>query len=79
MVVWGWNRSSCRHGSTGQRRSLIRRPLIAPEATGVPQAKPLDISQYEPKSMLQVHESYVARAKYPVIDIHTHISGSAKS
>ncbi len=52
---------------------------FAAEATGVPKAKPLDISQYEPKSMLQVHESYVARAKYPVIDIHTHISESVKS
>ena len=52
---------------------------FAPEATGVPRAKPLDISQYEPRSMLQVHESYVAQAKYPVIDIHTHISGSVKS
>ncbi len=29
--------------------------------------------------MLQVHESYVERAKYPVIDFHTHISGSVKS
>ena len=26
-----------------------------------------------------MHESYVAQAKYPVIDIHTHISGSVKS
>jgi len=29
--------------------------------------------------MLQVHESKVERAKYPVIDFHTHISGSTKS
>ena len=48
-----------------------------PEAKPTP--KPLDISQYEPKSMLQVHESKVERAKYPVIDFHTHISGSTKS
>ncbi len=39
----------------------------------------LELSQYEPKSMLQVHESHVARAKFPVIDFHTHISFSAKS
>jgi len=43
------------------------------------QAKPLDLSQYEPKSMLRVHESHVARAKFPVIDFHTHISISTKS
>ena len=40
---------------------------------------PLDLSQYEPKSMLQVQESYVARSRFPLIDFHTHISGSTKS
>ena len=40
---------------------------------------PLELSRYEPRSMLQVHESYVQRAKFPVIDFHTHISISAKS
>jgi predicted TIM-barrel fold metal-dependent hydrolase len=40
---------------------------------------PLDLSQYEPKSMLQVHESHIERAKFPVIDFHTHISLSTKS
>jgi predicted TIM-barrel fold metal-dependent hydrolase len=43
------------------------------------QPKPLDLTQYEPKSMLQVHESYVAQSKFPLIDFHTHISVSAKS
>ncbi len=44
-----------------------------------PTPTPLDLSQYEPKSMLQVHESQVERAKFPVIDFHTHISVAAKS
>jgi len=43
------------------------------------QPKPLELSQYEPKSMLQVHESHVERSKFPLIDFHTHISGSKKS
>src|SRR5882762_6692122 len=43
------------------------------------QPKPLELSQYEPKSMLQLHESHVERAKFPLIDFHTHISGSTKS
>jgi len=43
------------------------------------QPKPLDLSQYEPKSMLQVQESYVTRSRFPLIDFHTHISGSTKS
>jgi predicted TIM-barrel fold metal-dependent hydrolase len=49
----------------------------APESKSSPQ--PLDLSQYEPKSMLQVHETHVERSKFPVIDFHTHISVSAKS
>ena len=43
------------------------------------QPKPLDLTQYEPKSMLQVHESHVEKSKFPLIDFHTHISISVKS
>ena len=43
------------------------------------QAAPLELSQYEPRSMLHVHESRVERSKFPLIDFHTHISGSTKS
>jgi hypothetical protein len=43
------------------------------------QAAPLELSQYEPKSMLHVHESHVERSRFPLIDFHTHISGSTKS
>src|SRR4029077_3509660 len=42
-------------------------------------AAPLDLSQFEPRSMLHVHESRVERSKFPAIDFHTHISGSTKS
>lgn len=38
-----------------------------------PKPKALDISQFEPKSMLHVAETKVPRAKFPVIDIHTHL------
>ncbi|MEQ1472918.1 MAG: hypothetical protein ABLQ96_03800, partial [Candidatus Acidiferrum sp.] len=44
----------------------------------VSQRKPLDISEYAPKSMLRVQETMVPRAKFPVIDIHTHLSGSKR-
>lgn len=40
--------------------------------------KPLDISEYAPKSMLRVQETSVPRAKFPVIDIHTHLSESKR-
>ena len=39
----------------------------------------LALADYEPKSMLQVHETRVPRARFPAVDIHTHISVSAKS
>jgi predicted TIM-barrel fold metal-dependent hydrolase len=39
----------------------------------------LPLSEYQPKSMLHVRETRVERARFPLIDIHTHISVSAKS
>lgn len=38
--------------------------------------QPLDIGDYQPKSMLQVVKTEVERARYPVIDVHTHLSSS---
>src|SRR5687768_11994287 len=38
----------------------------------------LALKDYKPKSMLQVHETQVDRAHFPVIDVHTHLSESAK-
>ncbi|MGB8064481.1 MAG: amidohydrolase family protein [Candidatus Sulfotelmatobacter sp.] len=43
------------------------------------QHRPLDLQDFEPKSMLQVHESRIERAKFPVLDFHTHITTSARS
>jgi predicted TIM-barrel fold metal-dependent hydrolase len=39
----------------------------------------LALTEFEPKSTLQVHESRVERARFPVIDFHTHLTHSAKS
>lgn len=55
-------------GSTAEKET--------PLATG---PTPLELSQYEPRSMLHVHESRVERSKFPSIDFHTHISVSTKS
>ena len=46
-----------------------------------PASHPNDLllSDYVPKSMLQVKETHVARSRFPVIDIHTHISGAVES
>jgi predicted TIM-barrel fold metal-dependent hydrolase len=34
----------------------------------------LPLVEFEPKSMLHVEETHVARARFPVIDFHTHVS-----
>jgi predicted TIM-barrel fold metal-dependent hydrolase len=45
------------------------------------QARPaaLTLVGYQPTSMLHARETHVARARYPVIDIHTHITESSTS
>ena len=51
----------------------------APDSRATPQATgnrsaPLPLAEFEPKSMLHVDETPVARARFPVVDFHTHIS-----
>ncbi len=50
----------------------------APEDSGAEETEVtcLDVSQYEPKSMLHVPETSVPKPKYPVIDFHTHLTFS---
>ena len=38
------------------------------------QSGSLPLTEFEPKSMLHVDETHVARARFPVIDFHTHVS-----
>jgi len=40
--------------------------------------KPLDLSEFQPLSMLEVKTTPVERSRYPVIDMHAHMSFSAK-
>ena len=42
-------------------------------------SQPLPLAEYEPTSMLHAQETHVDRAAFPVIDVHTHITVSAKS
>jgi predicted TIM-barrel fold metal-dependent hydrolase len=49
--------------------------LTATTVANLAQAQqPLDLKDYEPKSMLHVKETFVAKARFPVIDIHTHLA-----
>jgi predicted TIM-barrel fold metal-dependent hydrolase len=43
-----------------------------------PDKRKLALEDYEPKSMLHVSETQVPRARFPVIDFHTHLSWSAR-
>ena len=42
-------------------------------------AKPLQLADFQPRSMLHVPETKVPRSRYPLIDVHTHLSVAAKS
>lgn len=46
------------------------------QAAQQPDAKrpPLPLAEFEPKSMLHVPVTTIARARFPVVDIHTHVS-----
>ena len=44
-----------------------------------PAAGPLALPDFEPRSMLHVQETRVERARFPVIDVHTHLTFRARS
>lgn len=48
-------------------------------AVAQPAPNPLNLCDYEPKSMLRVNQTRVERAMFPVIDVHTHLCWSARS
>lgn len=49
-----------------------------PEPPEQPKGKiHLELSDFEPKSMLHVPETQVPRSRFPVIDVHTHLSFTA--
>jgi predicted TIM-barrel fold metal-dependent hydrolase len=50
--------------------------LKSPEGSG---KRKLELADFQPKSMLHVPESKVPRSRYPVIDMHTHLSIRAES
>jgi predicted TIM-barrel fold metal-dependent hydrolase len=54
-------------------------PDTKPAAAGAKPAGPscpLALKDFQPRSMLHVEEHKVARARFPVIDVHTHLSWS---
>lgn len=76
-----WTRRGCLTLGAGLIGTAIRGraadgQVAAP--AGQPQqgtrTPPLPLIEFEPKSMLHVKETTVARARFPVIDFHTHVS-----
>jgi predicted TIM-barrel fold metal-dependent hydrolase len=49
-------------------------PLLQSDARAAAPKDELPIEQFQPRSMLHVHETKVERAAHPVIDLHTHIT-----
>ncbi len=47
--------------------------------TPAKQGKPLDLGEFQPKSMLVAPETKIEKSRFPVIDIHTHLCFSARS
>ena len=65
-------------GLTMRGRADAQDAVPAPPAAASAEA-PLALKDYQPKSMLHVAETKVPRARYPVIDMHTHLSWAKES
>ena len=77
-------------GTIGRRR-LLESAGVLLAAGGIPSGgiaapaaepnpgKPLQLADFEPRSMLHVPETKVERSRYPLIDVHTHLSRVAKN
>ena len=81
-----WSRRQWLRGAfaamVGSQAAASRTPMLAGRGSGKPAEKPkmpLDLSEFQPRSMLHVAETKVPRSKFPVIDVHTHLSFQAAS
>ena len=68
-----WNRREWLAGMAGTGLAGCSRPKDA-DKKKVAARECLDISRYQPKSMLHVPETKVPRSRFPVIDFHTHLT-----
>ncbi|NWF83513.1 MAG: amidohydrolase family protein [Bryobacteraceae bacterium] len=68
---------------TSRRQFTRTIPALAAPAAALPAQEAgaggtLALSDFQPKSMLVVPEHKVPRARYPVIDVHTHVGGALR-
>ena len=69
-------------GASASVQARAARALEGATAESEAQNSPherLALADYQPKSMLRVRETRVEKARFPAVDVHTHISFSAKS
>lgn len=78
-----WTR---RQWMAGGLATLAARPIAAVDGARATKAgragqaakgRPLDLAEFQPRSMLHVPETLVERPRFPVIDIHTHVGWAA--
>src|SRR5271157_2277690 len=79
-----WSRRQWLRGAVaamvGGHAAAAPTPARAGSSPGKPAEErktPLDLSDFQPKSMLHLPETKVPRSKFPVIDVHTHLSFQA--
>jgi predicted TIM-barrel fold metal-dependent hydrolase len=68
-------------GASAQSKAAHALPKLDQETESPSGAKPqpLALADYEPRSMLHAQVTHIDRAAFPVVDVHTHITMSAKS
>jgi predicted TIM-barrel fold metal-dependent hydrolase len=59
-----------------RRRFLFGLAASLPATLACSGRRGLPLGEFEPKSMLRVHETSVSRARFPAIDFHSHLSWS---
>lgn len=69
---------AARLGSAAAVSGALARPAAA-QKEKPHKGQPLDIADYQPHSMLVVPEHRVGRSRFPVIDVHTHLSFSVRN
>src|SRR6185295_15697740 len=76
-----WSRRSWLRSLGAGALGFAGAPLLkAEEPKGCPIGKDgLALTDFRPKSMLHVKQSFVPKAKFPVIDVHTHLSWTAEN
>lgn len=65
--------------SAGAHETAAPAAKASPAASPAAAGSPLALKDFQPKSMLHVPEHKVARARFPAIDVHTHLGWSAQA